>query len=324
VRAAAADGGVLPPETWRALVEAIREEDPDAAAGLERQDEDEFSKHEITIQMEERDAVRLSLEIAGLPRDIVTSRMTAGAHFLEDADTFVMTEDQQVISDAENFPGWVRDIGSDLSLAHAFHDEAGEQRLLVMNVNRTKIERTTGVDLLYWRREPAAFVLVQYKRLRSEGSNDRFRPSSDPNFKVERERMVNLRTKLMAIQGSQTMAPQYRLSADPFFFKFCSAVQAARSPNELMKGMYIPLAYWDLLESSGAITGPNGGISFDRENAGRWLNNTTFAALVGDAWLGTYAGASAYLTDLVRDSMQSSRSTIVAVELLPRPRGRRR
>lgn len=115
-----------------------------------------------------------------------------------------------------------------------------------------------------------------------------------------------------ATQGSSH--DEFRLLANPFFFKFCSANQPDRNPGSLMSGTYLPLGLWEVLEASGALLGPRGGVSIRFDNAPRWLTNTLFAELVGGAGIGTAGAASAHIAGLIRSSLQQRKSVIASVE----------
>lgn len=53
--------------------------------------------------------------------------------------------------------------------------------MFVMNANRTPVERTLGVDLVYWNEQERAFVLVQYKKMvRRRVGKDRYKESYGP------------------------------------------------------------------------------------------------------------------------------------------------
>jgi hypothetical protein len=314
---------LYPPATWRDLIAAIRELDDYAGSRLDRLDRmSRRPEHLVSIvQAEERDAVLLSLEIAGLPRALAARPTDARAHFLtgsepdDDLAGVRILEDQMLLHDTQLFPGWDRIRDGDLAgVAYAFHDRAGEKRLTVMNVNRAPLETTTGVDLIYYRHEPDAFVLVQYKRLAHEPRGWLYRPSRDANFAAERQRMLDLRSSL-GLPGPGFSGPhEYRLSGEPFFFKLCSPRLIDQSSDQLIRGMYIPLEYFDLLEASGSLAGPRGGVAIGWDTAGRWLDNTTFARLVGDAWIGTYGQASRSLAEVIRGGLRLGRAVVVAIE----------
>ena len=320
---------LYPPTTWDHTVAAIRQLDDYAGSRLERLERMARRPEPFVslVQAEERDAVLLSLEIAGLPRALMARPSSARAHFLTgsepDADLaeVEILEDQILLHDTQLFPGWDRDRDGDLAgISYAFHDREGDRRLTVMNVNRAPLETTTGVDLIYYRHEPDAFVLVQYKRLVEEQPGWLYRPSGDKNFALERKRTVDLRARLGLPSTAFSGPGEFRLNGEPFYFKFCSSRLVDQSSDQLIRGMYIPLGFFDLLEASGDLTGPRGGIAIGWDNAGRWLDNTTFAHLVADAWIGTYGQASSHMAEVIRGGLRLGRAVIVAIEETGPPR----
>lgn len=314
---------VYPPATWRDIAIAIQGLDDYAASRLDRLERmSRRSERRVSVvQVEERDAALLSLEIAGLSRSLLPAEPATQTHFLTGSEELgaqanvVVLEDQMLLHDTQLFPGWDRDRDGDLpGVAYAFQDGSGERRLTIMNVNRSPLETTTGVDLVYYRRELDAFVLVQYKRLVEEATGSVYRPSADPNFKVERDRMLALRKRL-SVPGPAFSSPgEFRLNGDPFYFKFCSPRLVDHSSQDLIRGMYIPLEYFDLLAGSGKLAGPRGGQSISWHSAGRWLDNTTFVHLVADAWIGTYGSASRHIADVIRGGLRIGRAVVVAIE----------
>ncbi len=113
------------------------------------------------------------------------------------------------------------------------------------------------------------------------------------------------------------------VNGDPFYFKLCKPSLLDQSSTQLVKGMYTPLAYWELLQASPVAVGKRGGIAvgYDTQDH-RWLDNTTFARLVADAWIGTLGGASRLIAEIVRTSLGLDKAVVVAVEK-GSPRGRR-
>ena len=113
--------------------------------------------------------------------------------------------------------------------------------------------------------------------------DDSYRPDSQLNEQIRH--MESLLTAAGLPQARR--CEDFRLHDNPFFLKFCPRMDFAPEDTALIKGMYIPLAYWKLLESSGQMTGPRGGRFLDFNNAGRYLTNTEFAMLVTKAWVGS-------------------------------------
>lgn len=311
------ESSVVPPATWIDLVDAIVSLDADVAPVLE-QPSARRTVGETSTQIEERDAVLLCFDLAGLERPRQELPIDPGVHFLSGAEAVPMLEEHIVNHDAlAGLPGWDRDI--DPPRAFGFSDSDG-RRLTVANVGGDKPELMLGVDLIYWREAPDSFVLVQYKRMRREAGGWRYRPSGDSNFGKELARMRAVMGDLAKLAAPTTQASAYRLMDEPFFFKFCHPVQTERRGDVLLPGLYVPLTYWEVMEKSGVLSGPDGGIWIGFDNAPKWITNSLFAELVADAWLGTTGLASAHVASLIRSSLGLGRAVVVGIEH-PRPAG---
>ncbi|BCS31386.1 hypothetical protein TBR22_A05860 [Luteitalea sp. TBR-22] len=77
--------------------------------------------------------------------------------------------------------------------------------------------------------------------------------------------------------------------------------------------MYIPLEYWRRLETDPSIGGQREGRAVTFQNAGRYFNNTAFAALVAEGWIGTTGAQTHLLDDLIREIVASGRTATIAV-----------
>jgi hypothetical protein len=131
-----------------------------------------------------------------------------------------VTEDAIVDHDAGIFGDW--DVISE-HMVGMIQFQQGERTLTVVNANRTKIETNLGVDLLYYSHNYAAYVLVQYKRLRKGKETWEFRPSQDRNFEPELQRMREI-----AEPGEDNGDPdEHRLGDNFCFVKLCKPTTTA-------------------------------------------------------------------------------------------------
>jgi hypothetical protein len=134
--------------------------------------------------------------------------------------------------------------------------EQRDRRVTVINANRTPIERTLGVDLIYYSSRFNAYVLVQYKRMRhaddDDGSRWHFRP--DNQFEAEIARM-----RTLVEERAEDVGPyEFRMDERCCFLKICPSVVAYPFSRDLISGIYLPLAYWDCLVAAGALAGHRG------------------------------------------------------------------
>jgi hypothetical protein len=100
---------------------------------------------------------------------------------------------------------------------------------------------------------------------------------------------------------------------DPFgaYLKLCPSTVRDVFTDELIKGMYLPLGYWDVLVDSPNVLGPKGGVVVNYDNVGRYMNNSIFIDLVGASWIGSRGATTEQITAVIRGSLQT-RSLILA------------
>src|SRR5689334_5651146 len=71
----------------------------------------------------------------------------------------------------------------------------GNKRLTVMNVNRAKLERTAGVDLLFFHENHQSYIFVQFKRMVEENYGSTFRYRPNDSYVSELKRMQEIRQR---------------------------------------------------------------------------------------------------------------------------------
>jgi len=185
----------------------------------------------------------------------------------------------------------------------------------VINANRTSIEHTLGVDLVYYNHKYQAFVMVQYKRMDTDDdleSNKAIYRPIDSSYHTEIQRMQNCLDNMPKYSSKKIL--EFRLSHNPFFFKLCPKITFEPLSDELIKGMYIPFDYWKVLVEDPEAKGPRGGIQITYENTDRHFNNTSFVNLIKDGWIGSPVQAEDQLSKLISAGLEGNRSVIYAVE----------
>ncbi len=165
-----------------------------------------------------------------------------------------------------------------------------------------------GVDVVYFNQTFRSFVLVQYKRMVRDGRREGggalwYRP--DKNLASEMERM----RRVDELFGGS--AGDYRLSSQACWVKLCDSWGRLEEPKELVKGMYLAREYFaELLRT---CKGPNGGTRLGYDNVPRHINNTMFAALVKDGWIGTRGTGTAELEEVARGVLANRRALVLGV-----------
>jgi hypothetical protein len=313
-------GGLLPPRSFDAFVESVRELLPESNALLDRFSEKrrqtisrlgENVRRSLAYQKE---TLATALEFAGLGRDEVgdwnpPAESGEVRSFLDGLRQARLREDQMLLNDFHNFPGF--------DLIRTMHHGAAQfsangVTLTVVMANRQPLEQQTGADLIYRNETFGAFVIVQYKAMEDEVGGAKFRL---PNEQLAKElaRMEELAAELQKCEPDSRLCG-FRLTADPFFLKLCPRVIFDADSTGLIRGMYIPLKYWRRLEGDPSIEGQKEGRAVDFHNAGRYFDNTMFAALVAHGWIGTTGAQTEVLDALIREIVESGRSVTIAVK----------
>lgn len=319
VRAFSGHGRTLPPETLNQVLAAIKRLRPSIAGQVDyllriaSSSPEKWSSNSAAVLAEERDALQLARRVFG--EDTLQEPLrwrgspSAGLpSFLEGLEqSVVVREDTLVNHDANVFGAW------NLARRHqvgSVEFERHGNRLTVMTANRTPLEETLGVDLIYYNHQYDSFVLVQYKRLQREYGRLTYRPRGE-SYRRELATMRRLRQALPA-PCEPPLFKEFRLCWQPFFFKLCAVEGFDPNRQDLIQGMYFPLDFWETLLESDSITGPRGGKFLNYDNAGRWINNTLFVSLLQDGWIGSATRCSEALKDVVQETLRTGRSLMFA------------
>jgi hypothetical protein len=309
--------GVIAGPAALALLEAIRTLDPRLAAEIERF---EFEHARVAaLPPRTREALAFEKEMVGTAlsfsgidrRELQNWEMPAddSASFLDGLPQVRLREDAMIMNDMQHVPGFEY-VGTKAKSAAQFRN--GDVTLTLVLANHLALEEQLGADLLYYNETYLAFTLIQYKAMeRGEMSTAVFRI---PNRKLDEEidRMRRLQQQLRDAPANDH-CNGFRLLDNPFYLKLCPRIDFEPADTGLVKGMYLPLDYWDLLVADPTKVGPRGGRQVSFENVGRHFDNTSFIPLVASGWVGTTAEQSAILAPIVRELVSQGRSLTIAV-----------
>ncbi len=312
-------GQSVPPATWQRIWELVKSMRPEARHDLERLERKvrQVRRYDSVADQNARlevDAVALALSIFGIQHNRLLQAWEpheSAAAFLSGRQQVNLPEDFMIVHDASLFPGW-ESLGRDARGVVTF--ERDSERLQVMNVHRTPLERVLGVDLLYFHHAFGSYVFVQYKRM-SGPTNDTDRPFFRPSGPQYEAELARMHTADLATfwNGPVIQCEDYRLWSHAFFLKLCSPSLEKTPPEQLVAGMYFPLDYWDTLVASPFVVGRRGGTIVGYENAQRWLNNGLFIRLVQNGWVGSRSISSQLLRTVAEQSLESGHALTVAL-----------
>lgn len=312
------DGGLLPPKTFQELLNILNQLAPSADSILRVYSEArqgrirELSSEARDILGEQKEAVATAMSIAGIDReellnwDVPDSQ--APTSFLDGLSQVRLREDPMVIHDGNVFPGFDA-VKTSPHNSVVFEDD--QRKLTVVITNRQPLEELLGVDLIYYNETFHSFIFIQYKAMEIDGSEAVFR-FQNAQLDIEILRMKGVLSELNKC-GQNLDADSYRLSENPFFLKLCPRIVFNPDNTALVKGMYLPLDYWERISQHESMAGPKGGKRISYSNARRYLDNTDFIKIAANAWVGTTINQSAELETVIRSTLESGRAVVLAV-----------
>jgi hypothetical protein len=305
--------GVLSEPHGRAVVKALLvlyTDLADVISALSRQERFRLPRGRRGLALnEQRDGTGLLLDIAGIGREPLAAMRPMTQQqisFLQSLRSRSASEETIINHDVSRFSGLLPVQSGHIDW-HVFRGQG--RQLLVSNINMEPLEKTLGVDVVYFNQTFQSFVLVQYKRLvrngpSAEGESELYyRP--ERNLHLELERMKNVDQLYGNAQGD------YRLDRGACWLKLCDSAARIKNPQDLIKGMYFSREYF--LELMEICKGPNGGVRIGYANAPRHINNTMFTQLVKDGWIGTTGTGTTELVSVVRQVLESRRSVVLGI-----------
>ena len=338
IRVSSGVGGIYPPATWTLLLDAIKTERSDIANEIDRLIALlRFAGYRITgetaeVLLQERDALGIALDIfsgSNKLRDRVlgewapseeqltkfdeeektamfVSRPGAISSFVKGIPSQYIQEEAAIQHDLFNWPGMTPMHEAGISVF-----ESGDRRLEIIYANRNAIEHTLGVDLLYYNESFQSFVLVQYKLMREDGGEMRYRP--DPQLHSELALMDEFNT-VHRMTGPISTHEQFRLNDDGFMLKLVPQKGLRPASGELIKGMYVSREYMHFLLSPGGPVGARGGSQITFANAPRYMTNSQFTAFVNEGWIGTRGVQTDEIRAMLKRFYETGRAVVVARE----------
>jgi len=254
---------------------------------------------------QEADAVRLVLRAAGIDAELPDWRQPQRDEPFLAGLVNSPHEAALIDNDVRILPGW-QTVTSGLGARPDIHTFAnGDRRIEILNANATQAEQHFGVDLIYYLAPVKGLVLVQYKKLIKSST------PVDERFVCQLTRM-----RRVAKLGNTPNEPQdYRLgSRTSCFVKLSQPAEFDPVADNMMKGMYLPLDFLDMLIASGSVAGPRGGRSINYKNVGRHINNTLFIQLLGAGWIGSTGVGLDEVLGIAAETLRSNRSLVLAAD----------
>ena len=307
----------ISPGVYSAIEYFIKENYPDIALEIERFISEINTTHTSykgnsaeTIAFE-KDAVSLALRVSGFSNNDLPGwrQKDDTAPFINGFENIVIREDPMVIHDSQVFGEWEK---IKQYIVGAVEFVRGNDKLTIMNANRHKIEENLGVDLIIYHHKYKSYVLIQYKRLTKDGDTLSYRPNEKSYFS-EISRMVEFQEKIKPTKNeSNESTNDYRLNNEFYYFKLCPAQIKNPLSTEMIKGMYLPLSYWQIMLNAEETKGVREGRIVNYRNTPRYINNTLFVELTQNGWLGSHLVRTELITEQIAESIKGKKSVLLA------------
>lgn len=260
----------------------------------------------------QKEAVLTAMSISGIDRECLQgwdyNSLERVDSYLDGIQQIKSREDSLIINDLMNFPGFELIKNTKYSSA-VFRKN--ETILTILMANRLPLEELTGTDLIYFNEDLKSFIMVQYKMLERENGSYVFRlPNSQISEEISRMDSILITINNKYDNGS---IKDYRINENPFFIKFCPRFDFRPDDIGLSKGWYLPLDYFKRLQNDLSIIGKNGGKKIDYSNVGRYLDNTSFKAIIENGWIGTNSNQSELLQNIIKYILENGKSAVIAI-----------
>lgn len=209
-------------------------------------------------------------------------------------------EDNVVHHDASRLPGFDA-ISSDVTGRAVFRK--GDEQLVIYTANKLPLEKMLGVDLIYINETRGNIVMVQYKML-EQGTQQKsrdwlFRPDSQLCAEMDRMRIPD-------IEGAPD---DYRMSRNPFFFKFVKR----KIIDDTHQSFFVSLDHLNQILASRKARGPRGGVRISYEAlSGTYLREADMLSLIRSGYVGTHKGETEALATIIQKVAKGNGAIVLA------------
>lgn len=249
----------------------------------------------------QEDAIQIAMDVFGMrgnaaPDEVALKQGVSSGLSLIGAYLY---EDNVVHSDASHLPGFDA-IASDVTGRAIF--KKGDERLVIYTANKLPLEKMLGVDLIYINETRGNVVMVQYKMLeeKKKAKGDwHFRPDQQLRDEIAR----------MKIPEVQAALKDYRLSRNPFFFKFVKR----KIVDDSHQSFVVSLDHLNHILASPVAKGPKGGVrmSYDALD-GTYLREADMIGLIRSGYVGTHGAETTALGTIIDAVAKGNKAVVLA------------
>ncbi len=274
----------------------------------------EDSQRELRLN-EQRDGLGLALDIGGLDRAEVLKSMnieraanaTSVLDLLDDLpvhERTLLEHDRRIFSS----------LWGEQSVNVATFGDSNERSVRVIVTDQTDLETVLGIDLLIYNCCHENYILLQYKRMHRKPKSWSYPIPPSSNLLTQLQRAKDFK----AAAGRQNVLSSpslwsYRLSDDPFFFKFCEQFRPGARDESLIPGITMSADHLDEFLQLPESINSGGGRAIGYQNCPRYFNNSEFIQLAKSGWIGTSARSAKLLSEVLKANKKGGRQAMLAI-----------
>jgi len=261
--------------------------------------------------LEERDAIGLTVDIAGLDRAAllksVNIEAVSRANSVLDVLALEPLQEQDAIRlDQKVFGGLLQPGMRHVRLAGS---RGTEVRIHVYD--KKPLETIVGIDLLIYQELYDSFILVQYKMMKRSRAE-----AGGWSYTVDAQARAQLGAMDAVAARSPPAAPavvtDWRLSDEVFFWKFCETTRISDSESSLIHGITMSRPHFRHFLALPESRSTRGARFISYANCHRYLTNSQFVELASDGWIGGGRGVSALIQQLLQANQTAGRRALLA------------
>ncbi len=230
--------------TWRELLDRIKTLRPEARHAITALEARRLSDRRIFPSdgrtarlMEQRDAIGIAVDIAGLDRAAVletfdTSRIDGADSVLDLLDSEPLQEQDAIRQDQIAFGKLLQP-----DMRHAQFSNRAGAHVRVHVYDRKPLETVIGIDLLVYLSLYKAYLLLQYKMMeRSDRLAGKWSYRIDQHLLDQLTAMNQAAARFRSPAAQAIPMASWRLSEEAFFWRFCESTRLSDAEGSLESG----------------------------------------------------------------------------------------
>ncbi|MFO1393994.1 MAG: hypothetical protein U1F09_09570 [Steroidobacteraceae bacterium] len=273
------------------------------------------SQREVRL-LEERDAIGVAVDIAGLDRPRLLKSLDVetvpnATTVLDLLELEPMHEQDAIRQDQKAFGALLQP-----GMRHARLADGRGTELRVHVYDKKALETVLGIDLLIYQQLFDSFILIQYKMMkRAKATDNSWSYTVDRQTQKQLAAMRAAATSLKKNTSDRETITDWRLSDEPFYWKFCEPTRIKDSAGALTHGLTLSRPHFERFLSLPDSKGTSGSRKIGYANCHRYLTNSQLTDLASNGWIGGGPSCSSLIRRILTANQTGGRrAMLVAIQ----------